>query len=256
MEFKNKVALITGAGSGIGRSTAKLLAEKGAVIAAVDLDFEALKSLKDEIAQDCLIIKTNVTSVKEINEMVEKVIKEMDKIDILVNCVGGGYIPGQVGGRTIDVVEEDEWEFIINLNMKSSFFCCKAVSKYMKENKEGKIINTASVAGRDMSMTSGPHYSSSKAGVVGFTRHLAKELITYGINVNAVAPGMTMSGTRVEKGWAQKSEREKEKFLAGIPIGRMATPEEQASAIVFLASEKADYMVGATIDVNGGVYMS
>lgn len=197
-----------------------------------------------------------MTSIGQINKMVAKVLKEMGKIDILVNCVGGGYIPGEVGSRTIEGVEEEEWEFIINLNMKSTFFCCKAVVEHMKSNQYGKIINTASVAGRNLSMTSGPHYSSAKAGVLGFTRHLARELIDYGVNVNAVAPGMTMSGKRVEKGWAQKTEAEKEKFLAGIPIGRMARPEEQARAIVFLASDQADYLVGATIDVNGGVYMS
>jgi len=246
MEINGKIALVTGGSRGIGKAIVLELAKNGANVAINYRKNEELaKKVVDEAKRfgvKAKAYKADVSNFNEVESMVNSIIRDFGKIDILVNNAG-------IIAKTFSVLEipDDEWDEIININLKGAFNCIKAVAKHMIKNGEGKIINISSVAGK-MGGTVGPAYAASKAGLIGLTFSVAQELLKYNITVNAVAPGPIE--TEMVK---NLPEERKKKILSRVPMGRFGKPEEVAKAVIFLIQN--DYITGEVIDVNGGYYM-
>lgn len=252
MRLKDKVAVITGSGRGIGRATALAMAREGADTAVIDIDAQAIKEVAQEIKSlggRCLSIKTDVTDSKQVVRMMDRVINTFHRIDILVNNVGN---PLDLPSFT-EEVDEADWDRAIDLNLKAAFLCSKAVIMSMKEQRMGRIINISSTAGRTMgSYWTNCAYYAAKSGVCGLTRKLAEELGPFGITVNTVAPGTVW--------WlpppSKDVKKRREEILKTVPLRRIGRPEEIAGPVVFLASDEASYITGSVIDVNGGRFMA
>ena len=247
MKLKDKIALVTGAGHGIGKAIAITLAREGAEVIVNDIDFQSAKETVDKIrgkGNKALPVYADVSNKREVVKMLERIIKEFGKINILVNNAG------IFSSVSLDDMTEEEWDKVMEINLKGVFLCSQAVMKFMKKQCSGKIVNVASLAAKIGGIFAGANYAASKAGVICLTKSLAKQLAPYGINVNAVAPGVIK--TDITKKWPKEV---KESLIKQIPLGRIGTPEEVAEAVVFLVSDGASYMTGATIDVNGGLLM-
>ena len=245
MEFKNKVAIITGGSSGIGLEVAKNLFKKGAKIVLVGRSKKVHKIAKKfKNKSKILSFSIDLTDEENVKNLVGETIKKFKKIDILVNSAG------VTGPGNIDNTSLSSWEHIHKNNGTSTFLCCKHVIFYMKKRKYGKIVNVSSIAGRFRGRTSGLHYAYSKSGLLGFTRQLGAEVAPWQINVNCFCPSQTM--TKMLKDLiTPKIEKELKKT---IPLRRIALPKEQASVIEFLASNKSSYIAGALIDSNGAQF--
>ena len=246
MELQDKVALITGASRGIGKAIALGLAKEGTHVAINYVkNHELAKKVAEKARSYGVNAKTyqaDVSNFNQVKTMVEEIVQDFGGIDILVN--NAGIIPQHFSIFDIPI---DEWDRIINVNLKGVFNCTKAVVPYMIKRGEGKIINLASVAGK-MGGTVGPHYAASKAGIIGMTFSLAQELLKYNITVNAIAPGPIETELI-----ARLPDDVKKRILKRVPMGRFGKPEEVVEAVVFLI--KCDYVTGEVIDVNGGYYM-
>jgi 3-oxoacyl-[acyl-carrier protein] reductase len=247
MTLEGKVAIVTGAANGIGRSISQLLAREGAQLALVDLDQAALDGAVRKLRNDnrqAVDIIADVSDEKDVKRTVAATLEEFGTIDILVNCAGiCRMIP-------ILEIEVAEWDRIMAVNLRSVFLFGREVFRHMKAKRSGKIINIASAAGKIGGIAAGAHYSASKAGVMCFTKSLALQAAPYGINVNAVCPGPTK--TEMTDAWG---EEENQAFAAKIPFREYGTPEDTAQAVLFLASERARYITGEILDVNGGLVM-
>jgi NAD(P)-dependent dehydrogenase (short-subunit alcohol dehydrogenase family) len=253
MRFKDKVALITACASGIGRATAGIMAAEGAFIVAVDNDQRRLDMTVEELNMTggravghCI----DALQEQEVTAAVEDAAKNYG-IDILVNAVGGSTIIAKPGA-TVDELSLDDWQRIIAFNLQGTFLFCHAVVPVMKQQKSGKIVNLASIAGRGLSVTSSSAYSAAKGGIIAFTRKLSFELGPFGINVNAIAPSLTLT-ERIRPRWEQRSAEEQAAEIARTPLRRIAEAADQARVIAFLASPDADFVTGVTIDVTGGL---
>jgi 3-oxoacyl-[acyl-carrier protein] reductase len=250
MDFEGKVAIVTGAGSqrGIGKATALCLARKGAAIVVADLDLAGARKVADEVRQlggKASAVELNVTDEVSVQQMVRKTIKEFGRIDILVNNAG---ITQPV--KTIDTTAAD-WDRILAVNLRGTFLCSQAVLQAMMAQQYGRIVNMSSVSGkRGGGVYGGSHYSAAKAGVLGFSKALAREVAEYGITVNCVAPGLIATDIR-----AGLSTEEEKAIWETIPMKRPGTAEEIAATVAFLASDAAAYITGEDIDVNGGSHM-
>jgi 3-oxoacyl-[acyl-carrier protein] reductase len=166
-------------------------------------------------------------------------------------------LPGKsVYTQKLEDISEQDWDKVIDVNLKGTFLCCQAAIKYMAIKNYGRIVNMSSYSGRTASIVTGPPYAAAKGGIIALTRRLALEVGSKGITVNAVAPGTILSGARMIALWDELSEKQKEDVLASIPLGRLSTAEEQAKVVMFLLSDGADYITGAVIDVNGGRLMA
>ena len=247
MRLDGKVAIITGAGRGIGRAIALALARDGADVVVNDVDLQSAEATADKVramGRRALPIKADVSVEEEVIKMVKTALKAFGKIDILVNNAGiFSSIPvGDITG--------ENWDKTMKVNLKSVFLCSQAVMEFMKRKRSGKIVNVASLAGKVGGIVAGADYAASKAGVICLTKSLAKQLAPYGINVNAVAPAWIE--TDMMKDWPRET---KESILKQIPLGRFGKPEEVAEAVVFLVSDGAGFITGATIDINGGILM-
>ena len=241
MLLDGKVALVTGASRGIGRAVAIELAKEGATVAINYAGNVAAAEEVKNIITD--IVQADVSDEQAASEMVEKVIAEFGQIDILVNNAGITR-----DGLFIRMKSQD-WNAVINTNLTGIFNCTKVAAKYMMKKRSGKIINMTSVSGI-MGNIGQTNYSAAKAGVIGFTKSLAREMASRGITVNAVAPGFIatdMTAAMPEKAQAQ--------VVGSIPLGKMGQPEDIANAVVFLASDKASYITGQVVNVDGGMVM-
>lgn len=249
MRFEGKTIIITGAGAGIGRASALRLAREGARVVCMDVAEsreDTARLIKERGVGDANAMALDAFDPEAVKEAFREAIRARGPIDGLVNCVGGGL--------PLSALEIDEQAFdkMFEINVKSVYRACWAVLPHMRERRAGKIVNFSSVAGRSASVLQGPHYSSSKAAVIGLTRHLAREFGPCNINVNAIAPGVV--GT--ERILAQMSEAQRKKTESATPLGRIGSPEDIAGVVAFLASEDARHVTGVTIDVNGGFFLA
>jgi len=242
-----KVAVVTAGAHGIGRAAALLLARCGAYVTAVDVDAEALAGVAAEATAAGVQLHpctSDVCDEAAVARLFAGVAERHGRVDILVNAVGGGK------PTPLDALDSAEWDRMFAFNVKSAFFCAREAARRMPAG--GRIVNVASLAGVTSSVLQGAHYSSSKAAVIGFTRHLARELGPRGITVNAIAPGTTLT----ERIRGQMTPEKHQALIERIPLGRLATPEDQAGVIVFLASSLSAYVTGVTIDVSGGYLLT
>ncbi|MBI5826448.1 MAG: 3-oxoacyl-[acyl-carrier-protein] reductase [Deltaproteobacteria bacterium] len=247
MQLSGRVAIVTGAGQGIGKAIALKLASYGADIAAVDVNLEKAQEIAKEaqsMGRRAMAIKADVTSVKETEEMAEKVFNDLEAIHVLVNNAGITR-----DGLILRMKEED-WDAVIGVNLKGAFNCSKAVLKYMTKMKWGRIVNIASVVG-EMGNAGQANYAASKAGVIGLTKSIAREFASRNITCNAVAPGF------IETAMTDAlSDKVKEDLLKHIPLGRLGGPNDVAMGVLFLSSNAAGYITGHVLDINGGMVMA
>ena len=247
MKLKDGVAIVTGGARGIGRAIALTFLREGARVTIIDSDKERLEMLKKEMGKEnkeVMVIPCDITKSGDVKEMVDQVRRGFGRIDILVNNAG------IIRRGTIETVTEEDWDRVIEVNLKGTFNCCKAVVEFMKQQGYGKIINISSIAGKMGDITSAPGYGPSKAGVDVLTKTLARQLAPYGINVNAVSPHAIETEMS-----AQWSEERRKEIIASIPLGRLGKPDDVANAVLFLASDEASFITGEILDVNGGALM-
>lgn len=244
MRLKNKVAIITGAGRGIGKETALSLAKEGAKVVVSDITDDIHDVVKEieKMGSQALAIKADVSNNKQTEELAKKTVKKFGRIDILVN--NAGIFPFK---NLVDMKEED-WDKVLDVNLKGVFNCTKAVLPTMIKQKYGKIINITSIAGIRLGYVGLSHYCASKAGIEGFTKAAALELAQYGINVNTIAPGFIETpGTK-----ETSNKEDMKRFARMIPLKRVGKPIDIANLVVFLASDESSYITGECIVVDGG----
>jgi 3-oxoacyl-[acyl-carrier protein] reductase len=245
--FDGRVAIVTGGSGGIGSAIAKLLCQLGATVAIADRRSEESKAVAqeiiDKICGEAIAVKVDVADFEQAHQMVASVTEEYGKIDILVNNAG------ITRDELIMRMSEADWDDVINVNLKGAWNCSKAVIRGMMRKRYGRIVNITSVSGQ-VGQAGQTNYSASKAGLIGLTKALAREVATRGITVNAVAPGYVPTGLTndLPKGLTDH-------ILGMTPMGRMGTPEEIAHAVTFLASEGAAYITGQVLGVDGGMVM-
>lgn len=252
MRFKDKVAIITGGGSGMGKAAALGFVREGAFVVVNDRDEELLNSTVDEIRSiggTIIAVEGDVTKRAVRGSLVTKAIEQYDKIDILFNHVGGEP-PGSTPLTPFIEQDEDYWDSVIELNLKSTILVCRAVLDQMIKQRYGKIINMGAMAGR-IAVPRLALYSAVKGGVIAFTKALAFELAPYSINVNCVSPG-PIKTLGYKKVFADVDEGE---VLAIVPLKRVGRPEDVASAVLYLASDDASFITGQTLAVDGGATM-
>lgn len=248
MTLEGRVALVTGAGKGIGKAIALAFAREQSHVVINDICPN--KELKDVVSEISaygvkgLPIQADVSQFEQVKDMIGHVERTFQRLDILVNNAG------IIRRGTIETVTEEDWDQVIRVNLKGTFNCSKAVVDIMKRQRMGKIVNISSVAGKMGDITSAPGYGPSKAAIDALTKTLARQLASYGINVNAVAPHAIETEMS-----AQWSEEKRKSIIEAIPLKRLGKPEDVAEAVVFLASDKASFITGEVLDVNGGFLM-
>jgi len=245
MELEGKIALVTGAGGGggggQGRAIALALAAEGADVAANDINLALAEATASEVralGRRSMALKADVSVQDEVNQMVERVIQEWGGIDILVNNAGGGNT------ILVEDMTGEEWRRTLGVNLDGTFYCSKAVIETMKSRGGGRIINISSPAGKTMTVNACAGYTAAKAGVLGFTRHLAFEVGPYHITVNAICPGMVIGGRGEHTPSPEQIQNMKDKAL----LKDIVRPEDTANTVLFLASEKAWMITGTTLD--------
>ena len=253
MRFTDQVALITAAGSGIGRATAEMIAREGGTVIAVDTDVAKLESLLGAIAAaggraDGRV--ADALDAAQVEETVAWAAHDFGTIDILVNAVGGSTIIHRPAAK-IEELSLSDWQRLIEFNLQGTFLFCHAVVPLMKRRRQGKIVNLASIAGRGRSSASSAAYAAAKGGIIALTKKLSAELGPHGITVNAIAPSLTLT-ERIRPHWNQRAPEDRAAEIARTPLRRVAEAADQARVICFLASADADFVTGVTIDVTGG----
>jgi 3-oxoacyl-[acyl-carrier protein] reductase len=246
MTLKGKISLVTGGGQGIGRAIALKLAREGSHVAVVDVNLEKAREVVKELeamGRNALALKVDVVDQKETEEMAEKVVSGLGALHILVNNAG------ITKDALVLRMKEDEWDMVLDVNLKGPYNCTRSAVKLMSKQRWGRIVNIASIVGL-MGNAGQGNYSASKAGLIGFTKTVAREFATRGITCNAVAPGFIE--TRMTEALPEKV---REELSRQIPMGRLGTPDDVADAVVFLASDAAAYITGHVLSVNGGMYM-
>ena len=250
LDLKGRVALVTGASSGIGAATARVLAELGARVA---IGYHQNEAGAEEVERDivqrggkAIRVRADARVAADIRELVNVSSSELGPIDILINNAGSLIERMRLVEQT-----EERWDEVMNLNLKSAMLCSQAVAQSMIERKTGAIVNVASIAGRNGGGLGAAAYSVAKGGLITFTKSLAKELAPHGIRVNAVSPGVIDTPFHQVFSTPEMIRN----FVATIPLGRVGTPDECARVIAFLASDAASYVVGETVEINGGQLM-
>jgi 3-oxoacyl-[acyl-carrier protein] reductase len=246
LKLTGRVALVTGAAQGIGKAVALLLARNGADIVVSDINLEKAEETANEISsigRKALAVKVDVANWNDVERMVEVILEKFAKIDILVNNAG------ITRDKLILRMTDEDWDAVLNVNLKGTFHCTKAVVRHMAKQRSGKIVNIASVVG-EMGNAGQANYSASKAGVIGLTKTIAREFAQRGININAIAPGYIE--TPMTEALPEKAKEELKRL---IPVERLGKPEDVAEAVLFLVSEESNYITGQVLNVNGGIYM-
>jgi len=246
MNVSGRAAIVTGAGQGIGKAIALKLASYGADVAAIDVNLEAAEATAKEVramGRKGLALKTDVVKPGECEEMAEKVFKEFEAVHILVNNAG------ITRDALILRMKEEDWDAVLDVNLKGAFNCTKAAVKYMIKSRWGRIVNISSVVGV-IGNAGQANYSASKAGLIGLTKTLARELAARNVTCNAVAPGF------IETSMTEAlSEKVREELMARIPLGRLGGPNDVAMGVLFLVSNASNYITGQVLNINGGMAM-
>ena len=247
-DLTNKVAIVTGARRGMGRTHALALAEQGAKVAVTDLDEGQCAIVVDEIKAkggDAMCFKMDVSNKEEIDKVFDEVIDKWGRLDILVNNAG------IYESKPALEITEEEWDKTLDINLKGYFLCAQRAAKEMAKNKWGRIVNITSIASGQVGVgvEAGTHYTASKGGIIGMTEALAIELAPLGVNVNAIGPGIIDTPMVSDAGIPQE---QLDAMLERLPLKRIGKPEEISAAVVFLSSDEASYITGATLFVDGG----
>jgi 3-oxoacyl-(acyl-carrier-protein) reductase len=244
LELKNKIVLVTGATRGIGRTIALEFAKEGANVVVNDItDGTPVAEEIKQMGREAIFLKANIANMQEAEQLADKAVEKFGRIDVWINNAG------ITRDALIHKMTEENWNDVINVNLKGTFNCCKAAAKYMMEQKYGRIISVSSVVGQRGNIGQA-NYSASKAGIIGLTKTLALEFARYGdITVNAVAPGFV--NTEMMRTIPEKIMQ---RIVESIPFHRLAEPDEVAHLIVYLASDKAKYITGQIVGINGGYY--
>lgn len=246
VSLEGKIALVTGGARGIGKEIALVLAKEGANIALCDINLEeAEKTAKEiqELGRDSIAFKADVADLGQVQDMVDKILDKFKRLDILINNAGITR-----DGLILRMSEED-WDKVIAVNLKGCFVCTKVVSKVMLKQRSGKIVNLASIIGI-MGNAGQANYAASKAGIIGLTKSVAKELASRGVCVNAIAPGFINTEMT-----AKLSEETKKNMLLNIPLRRLGEPKDVANLALFLSSENSSYITGQVVSIDGGMSM-
>lgn len=246
MILKDKIALVTGAAQGIGKAIALRLANSGADLAIVDMNLEKTEDTVKEIeklGRKAIALKANVVNLKEAEAVMDDTVARLGAIHILVNNAG------ITRDALILRMKEEEWDAVIDVNLKGTFNCTKSAVKYMSKQRYGRIINIASIVG-EMGNAGQANYSASKAGVIALAKTIAREFASRNITCNAIAPGF------IETSMTQAlPEKVREELAKQIPMGRLGAPEDVAEGVLFLVSDAANYITGQVLNINGGMYM-
>jgi len=248
MKTNQKAAIVTGGAQGIGQQVAIELARQGIMVViadvAEDLARQTVQLIKSTCESDVLAVKTDVKSKADVSRLIELVAEKFGRIDILFNSAG---ICSQTA---LEDISQDEWDTVMNINLRGTFFTSQAVMPLMKQQPGGRILNMASIAGKVGGITVGAHYSASKAGIICLTKSFAKALAPHGITVNALAPGPVE--TAMIQDWPIEV---KQTMARQCPMGRLAEVPDVVEAAMFLLSDSAGYITGQTLNINGGMFM-
>lgn len=248
MKPTGKVAIVTGAGQGIGKAIALALAREGTDVIVNDINLGSAEEVAGEIEimeRKAIPIRADVSKIDEVKLMVETALGKFKKIDILINNTGICQL------TCVADLREEDWDRVMDINLKGVFLCSQAVVAGMKKQKFGRIVNIGSIAGKIGGILVAPNYSASKAGVICFTKSLAKDAAPFGITVNCINPGVI--DTPLTRAYPPAK---KKALIESTPLGRMGRPEEVAGVVVFLVSDAASFITGESINVNGGLDMS
>lgn len=246
MKLKDQIVLITGSARGIGKQIAQVFAQEGATVIISDINADSATQTAEEFVKNGYSASSfacDVTNMENVTEMVNKILDKYSRIDILVNNAG------ITKDNLLLRMSEQEWDAVLNTNLKGVFTCTKAIIKSMMKARKGKIINIASIIGI-VGNAGQANYAASKAGIIGFTKSIAKEFASRGITANAVAPGFIQTEMT-----DKLSDKAREEIFKTIPLGKLGTPQDVAGACLFLASQDADYITGQTVVVDGGMAM-
>jgi 3-oxoacyl-[acyl-carrier protein] reductase len=254
--FADRVALITGGAGGLGSVVAARLAAEGATVVVADLHPDAAEAAAATAAEGrsgaAYGLGLDVADPGSVERAFAAVDRRSGRIDVLVNLAGGSLDTP----RDLGAIGPGDFDLVVAVNLRGTFLCCQAAAPRMAATGGGAIVNVSSIGGRSPSPVTGVAYAAAKAGVLGLTRRLAREVGPLGIRVNTVAPGLFLSGPRLRGMWDGLAEAERREVLEAIPLRRMPELEEAARPILFLASDDASYVTGAVLDVNGGRFMS
>ena len=250
MRLMGKLAVITGGGGGIGKAITTSFLDEGAKVVMVDKESvgkrDEVRTIISLYGVSACFMGVDISNSSEVNTMASEIYQKFNQMDILVNCAG---IYEQ---KMMLEMSDDEWDRTLRSNLYGTFFCSRAIALYMKKRMGGCIINISSI-GAQMAPSDGhAHYAASKAGMIGFSRAIARELAPFGIRVNNICPGATKDTPM----WERVLRNVGEQYFERVPLGRPATPLDIAHGAVYLASSEADYVTGATISINGGLYMN
>jgi 3-oxoacyl-[acyl-carrier protein] reductase len=247
VELQDRVALVTGAGRGIGLAIGMRLGQMGAHVIVAELaDYgeQAAEQIR-AAGSAATFVQVDVADADQVRRMADQARQSTGRVDVLVNNAGSRPT------RPFLEMSLAEWQQVVSVNLTGTYNCCAAIAPMMVERRWGRIINVSSLAAQRGSTGGHSHYAAAKAGVVGLSKSLARELARYGITVNVVSPGWIET-----EGWQGELESRREEYAARVPVGRLGTPEDVAHAVSFLASEEASYLTGITLPINGGLYLA
>ena len=244
LDFSGKVVFVTGASRGIGRAIAIAFARAGANVALASRTAERLEEVATEIRAgggEALVVPADVAIEADVVRATERTVARWGRLDVLINNAG------LIDFGPLPEIEPDAWDRVMGANLTGAYLCCRTVAPIMQKQQSGRIVNITSLSAQTGGVSGGVHYAASKGGLAAMTRTLARDLAPHGVTVNAISPGQIDADPKL------LTPEHKEKVTAMIPLGRLGEPEEIAYAALFLASPMADYITGATIDVNGGI---